>query len=154
MSDSCADVRPGKAHPLDIVHVMGSIDAAAAGPSYSVPRLCRALAELKHAVMLVSGTANREVFLSRQDGYEDHRYPLGSALPGIGKLGLSTTLRDGIFTAAARGDVLHMMDRWLQKSQVLTQWRANRVLKQGPVPWARRMAYSLIAQAHPPAVVR
>lgn len=46
------------------------------------------------------------------------------------------------------------MDRWLQKSQVLTQWRANRVLKQGPVPWARRMAYSLIAQAHPPAVVR
>ena len=46
------------------------------------------------------------------------------------------------------------MDRWLEQSQILTQWRNHRVLKQGPTPWARRMAYSLIAQAHPQAVVR
>lgn len=112
MSDSCNEKQVLGTDSIDIVHVMGSIDADAAGPSYSVPRLCRALAELKHAVRLISGTAQRGVLLSRQDGYTDHRYPLGSALPGVGKLGLSTALRDGIFTAAATADVLHTHGLW------------------------------------------
>lgn len=44
------------------------------------------------------------------------------------------------------------MDRWVEHSGVLSEWRGNRFLSDGNAPWARRMAYSLVAKYWPELV--
>lgn len=46
------------------------------------------------------------------------------------------------------------MDRWVDRSEALTHWRGHRHLNRPSVPWARRMAYSLLARQLPDAVLR
>jgi asparagine synthase (glutamine-hydrolysing) len=46
------------------------------------------------------------------------------------------------------------LDRWLKQSSVLGEWRANKSLQGKRVPFARRLAYSLVAQIHPDVVIR
>lgn len=45
------------------------------------------------------------------------------------------------------------MNRWIDRSEVLTNWRLNTSLTGGQVHWSRKMAYSLVAQAHPQLVI-
>jgi len=43
------------------------------------------------------------------------------------------------------------MDRWMERSDVLSTWRGNRRLRKKGVSWARRMAYSLMTLTFPEA---
>ena len=62
-------------------------------------------------------------------------------------------LPDAVFERPKSGFGLPIA-RWLEQSNVLTEWRANEKLQRNGVPWARRLAYSLIARIHPDVVVR
>ena len=46
------------------------------------------------------------------------------------------------------------MDRWMESSKVLSEWRTNQHLRKARVPWAHRMAFSLVSQEHSDVVVR
>ncbi len=111
-----AHARPGgdaQAGPLRIVHVMGSLDDPNAGPSYSIPALCRALSEAGHAVALHAVTAAAERLESDAAGYEDRRHPAAlKSWPALGKLGVSTALRDAVADAAAGADAVHTHGLW------------------------------------------
>jgi asparagine synthase (glutamine-hydrolysing) len=45
------------------------------------------------------------------------------------------------------------MDRWMERSDVLSGWRGNRHLRKAGIFWTRRMAYSLMATTFPEAAV-
>ena len=85
---------PYKPPLLQIAQVVASLDAEEAGPSYSVPRLSRALAEHGHVVTLLSVTSGGRNPLGNEGNtlpYDDRRYFWQfRSLPIIGKLGVLT----------------------------------------------------------------
>lgn len=94
---------------MHIVHTVASIEAEAAGPSYSVPRLCRELAAMGESVDLMSlgNAGTRDI-----DGYRDIRFDrsgAGSAV--LRKLGVSRAMRRGLFASAC--DVFHTHGLWM-----------------------------------------
>ncbi len=107
---------PYKSPLLQIVQVVASLDAEAAGPSYSVPRLSRALAEHGHVVTLLSVTSNGSNRLENNRdalSYDDRRYPWQfKSLPVVGKLGISHTMRKTLLESAKQADVLHSHGLW------------------------------------------
>lgn len=96
-----------------IVQVIASLDGSAAGPSYSVPRLCEALSEYGHSVSLLSGTSQRLQRCSDEAGFEDCRYPFQHAsLPLLGKLGIAPGLRESLLLKSAEADIFHSHGLW------------------------------------------
>ena len=65
----------------------------------------------------------------------------------------SLALPDAVVNRPKSGFLLPL-DRWLKQSSVLCDWRENRCLQGTKVPFARRLAFSLIANIHPEVVVR
>lgn len=94
---------------MHIVHTVASVEAEAAGPSYTVPRLCRELAAMGEHVDLMSlGSSGAR----RDEGYSDirfHRSAVGSAL--MRKLGVSCAMRRELL--ASHGDVFHTHGLWM-----------------------------------------
>ena len=77
-----------------VTHVIAGLDPAHGGPSYTVPRLCAALAEAGAKVALLS-VALRDAGLSdvSADGYRNHRFPWDYAgVPVLGQLRYSSGL--------------------------------------------------------------
>jgi len=104
---------PERAAALGIVHVISSLEGEAAGPAYSVPRLCRALGELGHDVALMSLISTGRVQSCRKPGYLDRRFPIKlGELPGARSLGLSPALKRALIEAAESADILHTHGLW------------------------------------------
>jgi glycosyltransferase involved in cell wall biosynthesis len=104
-----------RALTVRVVHVIAGLDPAHGGPSYTVPRLCAALAEAGSEVALLSvalrGGGPSESFA---EGYSDRRFPWDYAgVPGIGRLRYSSALARGLRSAAAVADVIHDHGLWL-----------------------------------------
>jgi glycosyltransferase involved in cell wall biosynthesis len=96
-------------------HVIAGLDPVYGGPSYSVPRLCEALAAAGAEMMLLS-VAEKEI--DQRDayhkGYRDRRFAWDYArIPILRRLrnsrALSRALRDAVLTA----DVIHNHGLWL-----------------------------------------
>ncbi|MBL8907750.1 MAG: glycosyltransferase [Rhizobiales bacterium] len=93
---------------MHIIHTVSSLESEASGPSYTVPRLCQALAEGGARVELFSLGRNGG---SGLNGYSDVRFAYDDAWMPLRKLGRSRAMRDALFSAQA--DVFHTHGLWM-----------------------------------------
>lgn len=107
---------------MKIAHIISSIESPTAGPSYSVPAMCRALAELGGSVDLLSlGTPGERL----TNGVNDRRFNRSLPwLPPARKLGLSHSL-DRALAREAHG-VWHMHGLWMMPNVYPARHAASR----------------------------
>lgn len=99
--------------PLEVVQVIASIEAAAAGPSYSVWRLAQAMAQGPHGdhVTLMSLGEPSE---SRDGGLRHRRLAKdGPPIPGWRRLNGSMSMARALREAATTADIIHGHGLWL-----------------------------------------
>lgn len=89
---------------MKIVHVVPHIGEEAAGPSYSVPRLCQSLAVRGHAVELTCLAARGEIRGVTLD--------LHAQWPVLGRFAISTSLTRALRDKAGRVDIVHNHSLW------------------------------------------
>lgn len=96
---------------LRIAQIVASVEAEAAGPSYSVPSLARALRDAGGEVELLS---LGEPGVSQTMGVTHRRFARTLAGAGpLGKLGVSPQMRAALSAAAASTDVFHTNGLWM-----------------------------------------
>jgi glycosyltransferase involved in cell wall biosynthesis len=129
---------------LRAIHVIAGLDAAFGGPTYSVPRLCEALASAEAEITLLSIAkgGDRPSDMIRA-GYRDRRFAWDySRTPilrgGRASTGLVHALRDG----AAGAAVIHNHGLWLMPN-VYAGWAAARA--RTPIVVAPRGMLSAVA---------
>ncbi len=116
---------------LRAAHVVGGLNPALGGPSYSVPRLCEALARAGVETTLFS-VAEEECVECDMDsrGYRDHRFAWDYArVPILRRLRSSQGLSDALHHAARTADVIHNHGLWLMPNV-----RAAEAAAGGPMP--------------------
>lgn len=89
---------------MKLVHVVPHIDQEAAGPSYSVPRLCQSLAHCGNHVELSCMAAREAISGVALD--------LHSEWPVLGRFAISTSLASALRRKAATVDVVHNHSLW------------------------------------------
>lgn len=89
---------------MKLVHVVPHIDQEAAGPSYSVPRLCQSLAACGNEVELTSIAARGEIAGVVLD--------LHPQWPILGRFAISTSLARALRHKAKTVDVVHNHSLW------------------------------------------
>jgi len=100
---------------LYAVHVVAGLDPVNGGPSYSVPRLCEALAVAGAEATLLS-VAEKEngQRASYQKGYHDRRFAWDYArIPILRRLRFSRALSSALHNAALTADVIHNHGLWV-----------------------------------------
>ena len=100
---------------LRAAHVIAGLDPVYGGPSYSVPRLCEALAAAGADTMLLSVAVDdgdqRDVY---GKGYRDCRFAWDYArIPILRRLRSSQGLSEALHDAALTADVIHNHGLWL-----------------------------------------
>ena len=97
------------------MHVIAGLDPAHGGPSYSVPRLCEALAAAGAEPALLSVAAGRDPPCDTRDkGYPDRRFAQDLArIPGLRALRRSAAFSAALKEAAGRADLVHDHGLWL-----------------------------------------
>ena len=90
--------------PIKIVHVVPHIDQEAAGPSYSVPRLCQALAANGLSVELSCLAAKQVIAGVKLD--------LHSEWPILQRFSISTSLAQSLLKKASHVDLVHNHSLW------------------------------------------
>lgn len=100
---------------LRALHVLPGLDPAHGGPSYSVPRLCQALAAEGTEITLYSvALAAAAQGTSTVGDYRDCRFAWeGASLPFLRNLRFSSGLRRALHVAARGADVVHDHGLWL-----------------------------------------
>jgi glycosyltransferase involved in cell wall biosynthesis len=94
---------------MRVAHTVSSIEAEASGPSYSVPRLCQALAALGNAVDLCTLGEPRP---AKDGGYQDIRCKRDFAqFEPLRRLGVSAAMRRTL--ATSRAEVFHTHGLWM-----------------------------------------
>jgi glycosyltransferase involved in cell wall biosynthesis len=98
-----------------VAHVVAGLDAAYGGPSYSVPRLCEALAAIGAEQMLLSVAREEGGQCDGCDkGYRDCRFAWNYAhIPLLRALRSSRGLSRALCDAATTADVIHNHGLWL-----------------------------------------
>ena len=112
---------------LQVMHVIAGLDPAHGGPSYSVPRLCEALAAagMETRLFSVAGADGGQRNISN-DGYGDHRFAWDYArVPILRGLRLSSELSRALHRAARAAEVIHNHGLWLMPN-VAAAWAAAR----------------------------
>lgn len=89
---------------MKLVHVVPHIDQEAAGPSYSVPRLCESLAARGHDVELSCLAARGDI-----PGVTLDLHP---QWPILGRFAISSSLASALFRKAAQVDIVHNHSLW------------------------------------------
>ena len=89
---------------MRLVHVVPHIDQEAAGPSYSVPRLCQSLADRGHVVELTCLAAKEPVPGVALD--------LHRQWPILGHFAISSSLAHALRKKAAEVDIVHNHSLW------------------------------------------
>lgn len=108
---------------LEISHVVSSISNEAAGPSHSVPGLCRGLAAAGHKVQLlsVSDSASRQ-----ENAYVDRRFRTTlSCLPLARRFGLSRDLKRAVELATYSANIIHLHGLWMYPNRFPHRARAT-----------------------------
>src|SRR5437868_5290673 len=111
-----ADWQPeGSNRLLRAAHVVGGVEPAGGGPSYSVPRLCEGLAAAGAETMLLSVTSDicgdRDTY---DKGYRDRRFSWDYArIPVLRRLRSSQALSRALRHTALTADVIHNHGLWL-----------------------------------------
>jgi glycosyltransferase involved in cell wall biosynthesis len=97
------------------LHVIAGLDPSHGGPSYSVPRLCQALAAAGAETMLLSvADAERDQRESYHQGYRDCRFAWDYArIPILNRLRISRPLSSALHDAVLTADVIHNHGLWL-----------------------------------------
>jgi glycosyltransferase involved in cell wall biosynthesis len=97
------------------VHVIAGLDVAYGGPSYSVPRLCEALAAAGAELTLLSVAATAQGRCDTSEkGYRDRRFALDySRIPSLRGLRSSSGLAQALHSIATHIDVVHDHGLWL-----------------------------------------
>jgi glycosyltransferase involved in cell wall biosynthesis len=117
------------ADQMHAVHVIAGLDAVYGGPSYSVPRLCEALAVAGAETTLLSvagAEGPRDVF---SKGYRDQRFAWNYAhLPILRRLRSSSALSLALRNLAETADIIHNHGLWLIPN-VDAGWTAARARK-------------------------
>src|SRR4051812_6421310 len=98
---------------MHAVHVIAGLRQTDGGPTYSVPRLCRALAAAGATVDLMTVSENTEQ--DRSDGnYRERRFPWdGANIPIVGTARRSSALARTLRTEVCKADVVHDHGLWL-----------------------------------------
>ena len=92
-----------------VIHVVDSISDEASGPSYSVPRLCRALVEQGTDVRLFTVGDSHSSFI----GFRHETYPADfSNIPVLGQLRFSSALKGALTRIAKTTTIIHMHGLW------------------------------------------
>jgi len=94
---------------MEAVHVVAGLDRRDGGPSYSVPRLCRALRAKDCSAKIL--TVEREQKLI--DPYVDSFKHDGSRIPLVCSLRISNGLRGATNRSASEADIVHVHGLWL-----------------------------------------
>lgn len=89
---------------MKLIHVVPRIDQEAAGPSYSVPRLCEALAARGHEVQLSC--------IAARDAIPGVRLDLHPGWPILKRFEVSTSLARALKRNAGRADIIHNHSLW------------------------------------------
>ena len=89
---------------MKLVHVVPHIDQEAAGPSYSVPRLCQSLAACGNQVELTCLAARGEIAGVALD--------LHAQWPVLGRFAISSSLPVALWRKAATVDIVHNHSLW------------------------------------------
>lgn len=89
---------------MNISHIVPQIEQEASGPSYSVPRLCQALADCGNAVELKCIAANRSV-----PGVQLSIYP---GWPVLKRFEVSTALARSLGRTRRDADIIHNHSLW------------------------------------------
>lgn len=89
---------------MRMVHVVPHIDQEAAGPSYSVPRLCEALAARGHDVELSC--------LAARGAIPGVRLDVHPQWPVLGRFAISTSLAHALHGKAHEVDIVHNHSLW------------------------------------------
>ena len=89
---------------MKLVHVVPHIDQEAAGPSYSVPRLCQSLAACGNQVELTCLAARGEIAGVALD--------LHAQWPVLGRFAISSSLAVALWGKAATVDIVHNHSLW------------------------------------------
>ena len=111
---------------MRIVQVVASVADEAAGPSYSVSRLCSSLAK-KGAHVELQTVGPRQA--SARDGYRHETWEQDcSRLPILSRLYLSRGLHSALQASSSAADVLHGHGLWLMPN-VYPGWVARRAGK-------------------------
>jgi glycosyltransferase involved in cell wall biosynthesis len=112
---------------LRAVHVIAGISPTDGGPSYSVPRLCKALAETGVRTTILSVAANPASELESADSDADRRsWPWDyAAVPIVRELRASSALLSDLVREAAASHVIHNHGLWLMPN-VYAGWVASR----------------------------
>lgn len=98
---------------MRVAHVLGSVDDADAGPSYSVPALCRGLMTRGVEVSIHTVSGWRASGAGPQ-GVAVRRHPQDFAeVPVLGRMCLSTRLLTALRAEARAGQVIHSHGLWL-----------------------------------------
>jgi glycosyltransferase involved in cell wall biosynthesis len=100
---------------LRVVQVIAGLEAEHGGPSYSVPRLCEALAAAGARVTLLSVAAAESPMIGLSEGsFDQRRYVWDYAqVPGLRSLRLSSGLANELSRTASKTDVIHNHGLWL-----------------------------------------
>lgn len=96
---------------MRVMQVIASIAQEASGPSYSVVRLCQSLADMAHDVRLNSlGNAESGALgnITHATFGQDCAF-----LPALGRLRLSSDLREALQEEAGGADIIHSHGLWL-----------------------------------------
>lgn len=134
------------------LHVIAGLAVAHGGPSYSVPRLCRALVDAGDEVVLASVENGPTAGIyPAQTFAQDH-----AVVPGLSALRLSHGLAGYVAETAPRVDVVHGHGLWLAPNIVSgrSARRAGRRLVVSPrgmlspaalsfSPWKKRLVWAL-----------
>jgi glycosyltransferase involved in cell wall biosynthesis len=100
--------------PLRPLHVIAGLDPAYGGPSYSVPRLCEALAAAGAEPVLLSVAAERDPAGDILSSYPDRRFAQDlTRVPGLRALRCSAGFSAALNEAAVVADVVHDHGLWL-----------------------------------------
>jgi glycosyltransferase involved in cell wall biosynthesis len=105
---------------MNVIQVVAGLDPRGGGPSYSVPRLARALAGagLVQSTLCVGNPAKMA------EGETQSYSQIFRGLPVLGSLRLSPALRSALFARAQLADLLHVHGLWLMPN-VYAGWAAR-----------------------------
>jgi glycosyltransferase involved in cell wall biosynthesis len=119
-----------EAQPLRAVHIIAGLDPAHGGPSYSVPRLCEALAAAGAETALFSLVSGCGEGRDRApNGVEERRFPWDFArVPILRDFHWSCAFSRALGERAAAADVIHDHGLWLMPN-VQAGWAARRAAK-------------------------
>jgi glycosyltransferase involved in cell wall biosynthesis len=113
--------------PYRVSHVIAGLEPAHGGPSYSVPRLCQALADLGIETELLSVSHASQLHHDVQSGYADRRFAVNfGSVPVLKHLRGSFELSRALCERRVANHVIHNHGLWLLPN-VQASWAASRL---------------------------